>query len=139
MNNEKSAKKKRIAGPGRPKLNISTDVVGQMALEGAKNTDIADKLNCDEATIRKVFSEILRKKRAERRMNLRKKQYDLAMRGNVPILIWLGKQELDQYEPKQQVEHSGQIKTNDRLLVEVVHTKGTEIPDDNGGNGDKGK
>ena len=105
----------------RPKVQIDEERVAEMALKGARNTDIADFIGVDEATIRNRFSEILTKKRAERRYNLRRKQYDKAMLGDTTMLVWLGKNELDQTD-KQAVDHSGHV--DSKLLVEFVETKG---------------
>jgi len=93
----------------RPKAKIDAVTVSRMALEGARNTDIADHFGVDESTIRDRFPEILRKKRAERRMNLRRMQYQKAMRGDGAMLIWLGKNELEQAD-RQAIEHSGELK-----------------------------
>jgi hypothetical protein len=42
------------------------------------------------------FSEYKAQKKEPMRINLLKKQYDIAMNGNVSMLIWLGKNELGQ-------------------------------------------
>ena len=94
---------------GRPKAKLSVEAIGQMALEGAKNSEIAALLGVADETITDNFSKILTQKRAERRTNIRRKQYTLAINGNVSMLIWLGKQELEQREPKQEHEHSGEV------------------------------
>lgn len=44
------------------------------------------------------FSEYKQQKQEPMRINLLKKQYDVAMTGNVTMLIWLGKQHLGQSE-----------------------------------------
>jgi hypothetical protein len=43
-----------------------------------------------------TFAEYLEQKRATIRYSLMAKQFDLALKGNVTLLIWLGKQYLDQ-------------------------------------------
>ena len=50
------------------------------------------------------FSDYKEQKREKIRINLRKKQYDVAMAGNVSMLIWLGKNDLGQTD-KQELEH----------------------------------
>lgn len=45
-----------------------------------------------------TFAEYRESKMAGMKMNLSKKQYEVAMSGNVTMLIWLGKQWLDQKE-----------------------------------------
>jgi hypothetical protein len=42
------------------------------------------------------FLQLKEQKRAEVKNNLRLKQYEIAMKGNVSMLIWLGKNELGQ-------------------------------------------
>jgi len=47
------------------------------------------------------FSEYKYKRQESMRINLLKKQYDVAMNGNVSMLIWLGKQHLGQSDKKE--------------------------------------
>ena len=42
------------------------------------------------------FSELFRQKRSQGRISLRRAQWKIALGGNVTMLIWLGKQYLDQ-------------------------------------------
>jgi len=60
------------------------------------------------------FYDYKEQKKEAMRVNLRKKQYDVAMAGNVSMLIWLGKNELGQTD-KQDIEQ----KTEERRIVEV--------------------
>lgn len=82
----------------RAKLEIDTKVVETLAKVGATNCEIADHFFCDEGTIRKRFSEILTKARATRKIKLREMQWKLAEKGNLGMLIWLGKQDLGQVD-----------------------------------------
>jgi hypothetical protein len=77
-----------------------------MALSGCSNREISDYFNCDEGTIRKRFSAILTKARAERAWTLRRQQTALAKKRNATMLIWLGKNELSQSD-RQTHEHTG--------------------------------
>jgi hypothetical protein len=81
---------------GRPKKKLDEELVAGLASEGASNRDIAAILGCDHVTVANRFSPILTKKRAERRLKLRKAQMDAALAGNATMLVWLGKNELDQ-------------------------------------------
>lgn len=47
-------------------------------------------------TYKQTFAEVYKKKSATGRVSLRRKQYEVAMGGNVGMLIWLGKQFLGQ-------------------------------------------
>ena len=83
----------------RPKkYDIPPEKVEQLARYGCTNTEIAQFYGCDESLIRKSYSEFLTKGRAEGKTNLRKWQYHVAKKGNVTMLIWLGKQVLGQSE-----------------------------------------
>ena len=89
----------------RPKKhNLDTEKVEQLAGFGCTNTEIASFFGCDESLIRKSYSEYLSKGRDKGKIRLRQLQWRAAERGNVSMMIWLGKQVLSQTD-KQEVEH----------------------------------
>lgn len=51
------------------------------------------------------FTEYKRKRQEPLRINLLKKQYEVAMQGNVSMLIWLGKQYLNQSDKASEEEN----------------------------------
>jgi hypothetical protein len=83
---------------GRPKAEINEEVVKALAFAGCPNTEIADYVGIHESRIRRRFADILAKARADRRKRLREMQWESAGKGNVAMLIWLGKQDLGQSE-----------------------------------------
>lgn len=85
----------------RPKLEINADEIFKLAQIGCKNEEIADYFGCHVNTITGRFCEELTKGRANLRMSLRRKQLDVAFKGNVTMLIWLGKQMLDQKDKQE--------------------------------------
>ena len=80
----------------RPKIQIDGELVEKMASMGSKTKEIADWFGCDPDTITGRFSEELRKGRTSLKTNLRSWQIACAKDKNVTMLIWLGKQLLDQ-------------------------------------------
>ena len=89
----------------RPKkYNLDTEKIEQLAGFGCTNTEIASFFGCDESLIRKSYSEFLSKGRDKGKIRLRQLQWRAAERGNVSMMIWLGKQVLSQTD-KQEVEH----------------------------------
>lgn len=88
---------------GRPKLNIDPKKVEALASFGCTNTEIASFYGCERTTITKRFSRIITKGRESGKIRLRQKQFDTAMKGNVSMLIWLGKQTLGQAD-KQDID-----------------------------------
>ena len=87
---------------GRPKkYNIDTDQVEKLSGLGCTNTEIASFFGCDESLIRKSYSEFLTKGRDKGKIRLRQWQLKSAERGNVAMLIWLGKQMLGQTDKQE--------------------------------------
>ena len=83
----------------RPKkYNIDTEEVFKLASYGCSNVEIADFYGCDESLIRKSFSEYLLKGRAKGKIRLRQLQWASAEKGNVAMLIFLGKNLLGQQD-----------------------------------------
>lgn len=95
---------------GRPRKeleDITVDgwqLLDSLVLWSAHSEYIAEQLGISEDTLSKrikekhgvTFTEYRNKVKEKLRINLAKKQYDVAMAGNVSMLIWLGKNELGQ-------------------------------------------
>jgi hypothetical protein len=114
--------RKNKPGAGRPHVVLDEEQIGQLAFDGCKDACIAAVMGCSPKTITDNYSKILVKKRGERHAALHKRQTLQALRGDNTMLIWLGKNELDQVD-RQDVKHSGEIKTNDPLVIQVVHVR----------------
>jgi len=83
----------------RPKKHdIPPNKVQELAEFGCTNTEIAQFYGCSESTIRRNYDEYLIKGRASGKTRLRQLQWKVAEKGNVTMLIWLGKQVLGQSE-----------------------------------------
>lgn len=104
----KPPKKQSENKGGRPKADIDKDQLEKLIYIGATDTEIGDFFSVHPTTISKRFSEILTKTRAKRKTRLRQMQWQLAEKGNIAMIIWLGKQELGQVET---IKHEG-IKTD---------------------------
>jgi hypothetical protein len=97
-----SNKPKKTAG--RPKkYNIDTKEVEKLASFGCTNTEIASFFGCSKSLLTKNYSTNIAKGKEQGKINLRKWQWNAAEKGNVTMLIWLGKQVLGQAE-KQEVK-----------------------------------
>lgn len=108
----------------RQKLDFDEKTIAKLALDGASNRDIAALLGCDESTIRDRFPALLHKKRAERRMEIRKAQFKSMKDGNSTMLVWLGKQELnqtDKIETKNETKYSGDAKLSGVPTADLDH------------------
>ena len=94
MNEKPTKAAKKPAG--KSKRISEVDEVARMAAVGASDRMIGDALGVCERTIRRKFSAITRKARALRRLKILEYQMQAAEKGQVVMLIWLGKQCLDQ-------------------------------------------
>ena len=110
----------------RPKKEIDWETVRKLCAMQCTGEEIASFINVDYDTLNAAakrehemgFSDYFKKHSANGKISLRRKQYEVATSGNVPMLIWLGKQCLDQKD-KQSNEHTGK----DGKDLEVVITR----------------
>jgi len=87
-------------------------LLDSLIMWSAHSEYIAEELGISEDTLSKrikerhgiTFTEYRNKKKEKMRINLGRKQYEVAMQGNVSMLIWLGKNELGQSD-KKDIEH----------------------------------
>jgi hypothetical protein len=104
--------KKGAKNAGRPATVIDYEKVELLATLQATDTEIAAALDIPQSTFStikgkdpKLFDTI--KKGAERgKLSVRRAQYKKAMQGNPTMLIWWGKQNLDQKDKREDtIEH----------------------------------
>lgn len=80
----------------RPRKQIDPAKVKKLASFGLSTAEIAAVLDCSHDTIERRHKDSLKGGRERRNASLKRKQYEVAMDGNPTMLIWLGKQYLDQ-------------------------------------------
>lgn len=85
----------------RPRKTVDALAVIQLASKGLTQEEIAASLNICVDTLTDRFPEELKKGKFLCNSSLRKKQYDVAMHGSVPMLMWLGKNRLDQKDTEE--------------------------------------
>ena len=88
--------------------DIDEEDVRKLAEKFWPKSEIAAFLNCHPDTITNRFQEIYLKGRENGKSKLRDIQLRAAMSGNVTMLIWLGKQYLDQTDKSQSIDLSEQ-------------------------------
>lgn len=103
---------------GRKKISIDWERVEQMAMAGGNGQQISASLGIHYDTLvnaclrekKTNFSEYLLSKRQKGNQLLFEKQFELAKKGDRAMLIWLGKQRLDQSDKKEiKQENTGQL------------------------------
>jgi hypothetical protein len=105
---------------GRPKVELPRKSIEEMAARGCTVEEIAGILGVHRNTITANFSAEVALGRNRLADQLRTKQVDLAMKGSVPLLIWLGKQYLGQRDKAEQTIRE-EVVTIEELPPKVQH------------------
>ena len=99
-----------MARTGRPKLEIDWNEFGKLCKIQSTLEEMAAWFNVSEDTVeRRVkekfgmnFADVYKQKKGQGKVSLRRKQWQVALKGHPTMLIYLGKQHLDQTD---KVEH----------------------------------
>ena len=101
---------------GRPRKPFDRALVRRLAGVGLTVEEIAMVCGVSKSTVLRHASRALNRGRANMTISLRRAQFRSAKRGNVAMLIWLGKQYLGQRD-RQEVttEHGGTLRIVERI------------------------
>jgi hypothetical protein len=83
---------------GRPPKEVDEHIIYELARLMCTNKEIAGILRISHDTVECKYRDILEEGRSEARVGLRREQFRKAMEGNIQMLIWLGRQYLNQVE-----------------------------------------
>lgn len=92
---------------GRPVKIVDEHLILDLASKGLIMSELAAHCGVSESTLHRRYAEVIKRGKSLMHASLRKKQFELAMDGNATMLIWLGKQELDQADKS---EFKGSLK-----------------------------
>jgi len=136
MTEEKEKKFSLSTNPdGRKPIPVDEKLVRDLARIHCTNKEIADIVGVSEDTLTQRFSQLIEKGKSEGRSSIRRMQYKKACEGSVPMLIWLGKQLLqqtdrqfliteekkitfDEYVRQYRAKHKGDLEVQDAELVD---------------------
>ena len=97
--------------PNREFTEEQTQEIIKLALAGCQTNTIASITGIPEKTLRSNFAELMTQKRAERKYNLRSAQTKAAKKGSATMLMFLGKNELEQND-KHDLAVEGSVTVN---------------------------
>jgi len=97
---------------GRPQHNLEYATLDGLCAIQCTGEEIAAIFNIDYDTLNRAlkrdghtgFADYYKKKSANGKMSLRRKQFEVAKSGNPTMLVWLGKQWLEQSDKKESIE-----------------------------------
>jgi len=128
---------------GRPKIEINWDEFKKLCLMQCTIAEIADWFKCSVDTIQKrcyevkktTFTAYFKKNASAGKISLRRAQFKSATGGNVSMLIWLGKQYLNQKDNPDLFNK--QDESAQPIKIEIVGVNGrkekTNTPDEPAG------
>lgn len=105
---------------GRKLKPIDENQVKSLAGINCSYAEMAAVLGCDEKTLSNRFSRAIKEGREVGKMSLKRKQYEVAMGGNVTMLIWLGKITVGQVEQVRQVIDQRNLNINSEVESSAV-------------------
>ena len=105
----------------RPKTEINKKQFEDLCAVQSPETEIAAWFNCSVSTVHRwckaeygqSFDKVFEEKRKRGLAALRSRQYEIAMKGNVTMLIFLGKQYLGQKE-------SPELNNGEPIKIEII-------------------
>jgi transcriptional regulator len=100
-------------GRGRTRRVVNPDDVYKLAALGCSDREIATWFDMAYETLRYNFSDIIANAREDLKQSLRHAQIKLALSGNATMLIWLGKQILNQQENPMNTEDKAPLPWKD--------------------------
>lgn len=113
---------------GRPQKQIDWEQMDKLLGIQCTLREIAAWFDCSEDTIERLckrergvtFAEYFGQKRNKGLISIRRKQYEVAMAGSIPMLIWLGKNYLEQSD-KAEIKTEENIK---RFIIDMDDDQG---------------
>ena len=88
------------------RIQLDLELIKTLAGFGLTLAEIAAACGCSDDTLHRRARAQIDRGWADMRASLKRKQYEVAMAGNVTMLIWLGKNYLDQTD-RQVVDQTG--------------------------------
>lgn len=82
--------------PPANKIDLDFELIEKLAAIHCTMEEIASACNCSVDTLERRAADIIKKGKEAGKRSLRRMQYEGAQKGNVALLIWLGKQLLGQ-------------------------------------------
>ena len=109
----------------RPIKKVDTDAIQKLAQMHCTYDEIAEFLDVSTKTLQRNYVHLIKKGREMGKISLRRAQFEKAIGGNVAMMIWLGKQHLDQKDKIEQTQY------NEPLPL-IIEAQSEEVEDTNG-------
>lgn len=115
----------------RPRKQIDEGLLRKLGAIHCTQEEMASVLGVSTDTLQRRYAAQIKSARDEGKMSLRRKMWEMALGGNVSLLIWLSKNELGMSD---KVEQKSEVKQETTEIVyqaewgSTVEVKGSETP-----------
>jgi hypothetical protein len=106
---------------GRPPLKIDPEQVKTLAAIQCTMIEMGHVLKCSVDHLERHFADVIKEARTQGVMSVKRKQYELAMKGDKTMLIWFGKNYCGQRD-----RHDVTATTTNNTQVTVVESSNIE-------------
>lgn len=106
----------------RPIKKVDTQAIQKLAQMHCTYDEIAEFLDVSTKTLQRNYVHLIKKGREMGKISLRRAQFEKAIGGNVAMMIWLGKQHLDQKDKIEQTQYNEPLP----LVIEAKAEDGKE-------------
>lgn len=106
---------------GRPLKDISPKMVEELANIQCTLKEMAAVLDCSEDLLERRFKDVIAEGKERGKKSLRRKQWEKAMEGSVPMLQWLGRHALGQKEEDKGPTREQEAKNMFKDLMKAAH------------------
>ncbi|MDA3815375.1 MAG: hypothetical protein PF549_03335 [Patescibacteria group bacterium] len=107
---------------GRPKKIVNVELISELAGLNCSFDEISRIVGVSVRTLHRSYGTAIKKGRDFVTTSLKRKQFELAINGNITMLIWLGKNILDQTD-KTEIKGDGKLE----IVRKVLDVTGKEI------------
>jgi len=112
----------------RPRKPVDENLLRKLAAIHCNQDEMASILGVSVDTLQRRFAAQIKASRDEGKMSLRRKMWEMALNGNVSLLIWLSKNELGMSD---RVEEKTEVKAQVQQ-IEYVATWGGKTEESDG-------
>ena len=106
----------------RPVKAVDTEAIKKLSQLHCTYEEIAEFLDVSTKTLQRNYVHLIKKGREMGKISLRRAQFEKAIGGNVAMMIWLGKQHLDQRDKIEQTNYNEPLP----LIIEAKSENGKE-------------
>ena len=103
----------------RPIKRVDVETIKKLAQLHCTYQEIAESVGVSTKTLQRSYVHYIKKGRELGKISLRKAQFEKALGGSVPMMIWLGKQHLDQKDKIEQTNYNEPLP----LIIEAKDVK----------------